>query len=141
MKNYDLSKYMIKSGEVLIFPLTQEEISILKSGMEEFSNYIRLPYITGVHSIKTLEKLEKAVDMENDYWFMNSLWMVVHTKSKEIYGTVRYEKEGEFNKIIKNITVLMDAQETYEEAINLFAKFLSVNNYNNILVEQDEEVI
>lgn len=141
MKNYDLSKYMIKSGEVLIFPLTQEEITILKSGREEFSNYIRLPYITGVHSIETLEKLEKAVDMENDYWFMNSLWMVVHTKSKEIYGTIRYEKEGEFNKIIKNITVLMDAQETYEDAINLFARFLSVNNYNNLLVEQDLDVI
>ena len=141
MKNYDLSKYMIQSGEILIFPLTKEEITILKSGREEFSNYIRLPYITGVHSNNTLEKLENLVDMEDDYWFMNSLWMVVHTKSKEIYGTVRYEKEGEFNKIVKNITVLMDAQQTYEAAIDLFARFLSVNNYNNILVEQDLDVI
>lgn len=141
MKNYDLSKYMIQSGEILIFPLTKEEITILKAGREEFSKYIRLPYITGVHSNATLEKLEKLVDMENDYWFMNSLWMVVHTKSKEIYGTVRYEKEGEFNKIIKNVTILSDAQETYENALNLFARFLSVNNYNNILIEQDEDVI
>lgn len=132
---------MIQSGEILIFPLTKEEITILKGGVEEFSNYIRLPYITGVHSNKTLEKLEGLIDMEDDYWFMNSLWLIVHTKSKEIYGTVRYEKDGEFNKIIKNICVLMDARQTYEDAINLFAKFLSVNNYNNILVEQDLDVI
>ena len=141
MKNYDLSKYMIRSGDVLIFPLTKEEIGILKNSTEEFSKYIRLPYITARHHTDTLQKIENAVDMENDYWFMNSLWMVVHIKTKEIYGTLRYEKEDEFNKIIKNLTMILEYQESYEDCVNLFAKFLEVNNYNNILVENDKNLL
>lgn len=141
MKNYDLSKYMIRHGDILIFPLTKEEVGILKNSASEFSNYIRLPYITATHDINTLEQIESAVDMENDYWFMNSLWMVVHTKTKEIYGTLRYEKENEFNKIVKNITLILEYQESYEDCVNLFAKFLEVNNYNNILVENDKNLL
>lgn len=140
MKNYDLSQYMIRSGDILIFPLTKEEVGILKNGVQEFSDYIRLPYITAIHSKDTLQKIEDAVNMDNNYWFMNSLWMVVHTKTKEIYGTLRYEKEDEFNKIVKNITLLLEYQESYEECVNLFAKFLHVNNYQNILVEVDKDV-
>ena len=141
MKNYDLSKYMIRSGDVLIFPLTKEEVGILKNGTEEFSKYIRLPYITADHSKETLEKIENAVDMENDYWFMDSLWVATHIKTKEIYGTLRYEKDGEYNKIIKNITMILEYQESYEDCVNLFAKFLDVNNYNNILVENDKNLL
>ena len=141
MKNYDLSKYMIRHGDILIFPLTKEEVGILKSGVDEFSNYIRLPYITAAHHKDTLEKIENSIDMENDYWFMSSLWMIVHTKTKEIYGTLRYEKEKEFNKIIKNITLILEYQESYEDCVNLFAKFLEVNNYNNILVETDKNLL
>ena len=141
MKNYDLSKYMIRHGDILIFPLTKEEVGILKGGAEEFGKYIRIPYITAMHDENTLEKIENSVDMENDYWFMDSLWMVVHTKTKEIYGTLRYEKEGEFNKIIKNITLILEYQESYEDCVNLFAKFLDVNNYNNILVETDKNLV
>ena len=140
MKNYDLSQYMIRHGEILIFPLTKEEVGILKSGRANFSEHIGLPYITAPHSKEVLEKIENAMDMDNDYWFMNSLWMVVHTKTKEIYGTLRYEKENEYNKIIRNVTMMFEYPDSYEGCVNLFAKFLEVNNYNNIVVETDNNI-
>lgn len=139
MKNYDLSKYILRSGDVLMFPITSEELQIFKDGRETFAQYIRMPYIGALVPQKKLNELLAKVDMENDYWFMDTIWMVADIKSKEIFGTIRYEKEDEFNKIVKNLTVLLDAVKTYEDAINLFARFLSVNNYNNILVEDEKE--
>lgn len=138
MKNYDLSQYMIRHGEILIFPITKEEVGILKNNRADFSVHLGIPYITSPHSKKTLEQIENKVDMENDYWFMDTLWMVVHTKTKEVYGTLRYEKDGESSKIIKNITMLFEYPDSYEGCVNLFAKFLEVNNYKNITVEEDK---
>ena len=137
MKNYDLSQYMIRHGEILIFPITKEEIGILKSGKENFSKHLGIPYITAPHNIDVLNFIENKTNMENDYWFMDTLWMVVHTKTKEIFGTLRYEKDGEYNKIIKNLTMILEYPESYEDCVNLFAKFLDVNNYRNIVVEND----
>ena len=122
-----------------MFPITSEELEIFKNGRETFGKYIRMPYVGALIRPEKIDEFLNKVDMDNDYWFMDTLWMVADIKSKEIFGTIRYEKEDEFNKIVKNLTVLLDAVNTYEDAINLFARFLSVNNYNNILVEDEKE--
>ena len=130
---------MLRQGDILLFPLTKEEVSMLKN-KSEFEKYIRLPYITANHAVKTLEKISSSVDMENDYWFLNSLWLAVHTKTKEIYGTIRLEKDGEFNKIIKNITLILEYQQSYLSASELFERFLTVNGFNNIVIENDKDL-
>lgn len=139
MKNYDLSEYVLRDGDVIMFPLTKQEISILAEGRNEFEKYFKMPFVAGYHGKDVLTRIANGVNMDNDYWFMDSLWIVVDAKSKEIYGTIRYEKNGEVNKIIKNITLFIDAVETYNKAIELFARFLSVNNYLNIVIEEDKE--
>lgn len=141
MKNYDLSQYVLREKDIIMFPLTQEETGILKSGKELFEDYIKMPYIAGMLCENVLNEIINAEDMENDYWFMNALWIVAHIPSREIFGSIRYKKEEDNNKIIKNITVLSDCQETYIQATELFAKFLSVNGYTNIVIENEKDVI
>ena len=119
MKNYDLSQYMIRQGNIIIFPLTKEEVLMLKN-KAEFEKYINLPYITANHSINSLESIAQSVDMQNDYWFLNSLWVAVHTKTKEIYGTLRLVQQKDVNKIIKNLTLIVEHQESYLLASELF---------------------
>lgn len=132
---------MLRSGEVVMFPITSEEINILMSGKGEFETYFKMPYIAGEFNLPFLERIKTEVNMENPYWFLNSLWVVAHTKSKEIFGTIRLKKELDSTKVFTNITMLLDAQETYSEAVNLFVKFLSVNGYQNIYIEGDKECL
>lgn len=141
MKNYDLSQYMLRRGDILIFPITNEEIGILKNGRTSFEEHFKMPYVAGEFQTERLNEIQRRVDMENDYWFMNSLWIVVDIKSKEIFGTLRYQKCGDKSKVLINLTVFLDAQNLYEEAINLFVDFLSVNGYKNIEIEGEKEVI
>lgn len=141
MKNYNLGEYMLRSGEVVMFPITSEEINILKNGKGEFETYFKMPYIAGEFNTPFLEKIKTEVNMENPYWFLNSLWVIAHIKSKEIFGTIRLKKDIDTTRVYTNITMLLDAQETYSEAVNLFVKFLSVNGYQNIYIEGDKECI
>ena len=141
MKNYNLGEYMLRSGEVVMFPMTNEEIGILKSGKEAFETYFKMPYIAGEFNAPFLEETINAVNMENPYWFLKSLWVVAHIKSKEIFGTIRFKKDLETTKVFTNITMLLDAQDTYSEAVNLFVRFLSVNGYENIYIEGDRECL
>ena len=141
MKNYDLSQYMLRRGDVVMFPITRDEIGILKSGRESFESYFKMPYVAGEFNENGLTAIQNRVDMENDYWFMDSLWIATDVKSKEIFGTLRYEKFEDINKIMINLTVFLDEQNLYEEAINLFADFLSVNGYKNLQIEGEKEII
>ena len=134
MKNYDLSQYMLREGNTLLFPLTQEEISLLNS-KENFSYYIRLPYLAKKQSKGELDKISKNVDMENDYWFLNTQWVSVDVKAKAIVGYLRLEKIDDFNKIIVHLNDKECKSITKQDVINLFYKFLSVNQYYNIVVE------
>lgn len=139
MKNYDLSQYMLRRGDIILFPITQEEVGILKQGKEAFEKYIRMPYVTGVIATDIVEGIESSINMDDDYWFMNTLWIVAHIPSKEIFGTIRYKSVGEESRVITNVTMLSDVPDTYEGAIKLFVDFLSVNNYKNIAIAFEEK--
>lgn len=137
MKNYDLGQYMLQTDKIVMFPITKEEIEILRKGKDDFEKHFRMPYIASDLKTEAFEQLD-ILDMEDDYWFMQSLWIVVDIKAREIFGTLRYKNENDQNKIIANLTMLSDFPEACNEALNLFAKFLTVNNYTNIAVEMEK---
>lgn len=138
MKNYNLGEYMLTTDKIVMFPLTIEELGMLQQNKTVFEEYFKMPYITANLKNEVLEGLINGLNMEDDYWFLNSLWVVVDIKAREIYGTIRYEKCGDDNKIITNLTLLSDFPEACDEALNLFAKFLVVNGYKNIIVQTDK---
>jgi len=129
---------MLKTNKIIMFPITKEELEVLKNSRDQFETYFKMPFIASELHQEVFANLLNNLDMENDYWFMNTLWVVVDIKAREIYGTIRYEKCQEANKIIANLTMLSDFPEACDEALSLFAKFLTVNNYDNILIENDK---
>lgn len=140
MKNYDLSKYILRDKDLMLFPLTKEEVSILKSGLVEFENYIRLPYYAKTQDENELQAIIDAVDMENDYWFLNTQWVGVDIKSRSIIGRLKLEKIDQFNKIVLQVTDEKCVSVTREDVLGLFYKFLAVNGYVNIVVQNLDEV-
>ena len=138
MKKYDLGEYMLTTDKIVMFPITIEELKVLRESKQKFEEYFKMPYITADLIDEVLDGVINNLDMDNEYWFLNSLWIVVDIKAREIYGTIRYEKCGDENKIITNLTLLSDFPEAYDQSINLFAKFLIVNNYKNIVVVKDK---
>ena len=138
MKNYNLGEYMLTTDKIVMFPLSLEELKLLTQNKQEFEKYFNMPYITGDLKNEVLNNIINSLDMDNAYWFLNSLWVVVDIKAREMYGTLRYEKCGDVNKLLINLTLLSDFPESYDEALNLFAKFFVVNGYKNIVVEQDK---
>ena len=138
MKNYNLGEYMLTTDKIVMFPLTIEELMLLKENRNGFESYFKMPYITANLKNEVLECLINGLNMDDDYWFLNSLWVVVDIKAREIYGTIRYEKCEDINNIITNLTMLSDFPEACDEALNLFAKFLIVNGYKNIVVQTDK---
>lgn len=138
MKNYNLGEYMLTTDKIVMFPLSLEELELLTKNKQEFEKYFNMPYITADLKNEVLNNLINCLDMDDEYWFLHSLWIVVDIKAREIYGTIRYEKCGEINKLITNLTLLSDFPEACDDALNLFAKFFVVNGYKNIVVENDK---
>lgn len=142
MKNYDLSQYVLREGNAMLFPLTKEEISYLKFGAEVFSSYIRIPYFAKVQSVQELELLCEKLDMEDDYWFLKSQWAIVDIKARAIVGYLRLEQISNFNKIVFEVCDDKCKGIAREDALNLFVKFLSINNFYNIVLEDvDKKVV
>lgn len=141
MKNYDLSQYVLRQGDIIMFPLTKDEVLLLKNGKQQFEEYFKMPYVAGQLATGQMQSILNNLNMLDDYWFLNSLWVVMHAPSKEIFGTIRYLKQDNTSKVIKNITVLSDCQETYLQATELFVRFLSVNNFKNIVIENEKDII
>lgn len=142
MKNYDLSQYVLRAGNAMIFPLTQEEVSILCDGEDAFSKYIRMPYFAKSQKVEDLQKLTNDIDMENEFWFLNTLWVSVDIKARAIIGYLRLEKVDQFNKIIFQVTDDKCESITREDIFELFYKFLIANNYYNIVYEDiDKKVV
>lgn len=135
MKNYDLSQYMLRSGNVIIFPLTKDELSILSSGVDNFSSYIRMPYFAKSQVAEEVARVIDSVDMEDDYWFLNTQWVGVDIKARAIIGYLRLEKVDQFNKIVFQVTDEKCESVTREDVLELFYRFLAVNNYYNIVLE------
>lgn len=135
MKNYDLSQYILREGNTMLFPLTKEELSMLAVSIDGFSHYIRLPYLAMQQKKEDLEQVCNAVDMEDDYWFLSTQWVCVDVKARAIVGFLRLETVDQFNKIIFHINDNECKGITRDDAFGLFFKFLSVNNYYNIVVE------
>ena len=135
MKNYDLSQYVLRAGNAMIFPLTQEEVAILCVGEADFSKYIRMPYFAKSQKTEDLQKLANSIDMENEYWFLNTLWVSVDIKARAIIGYLRLEQVAQFNKIIFQVTDDKCESITRDDVLELFYKFLTANNYYNIVYE------
>ncbi|MBE7075037.1 MAG: hypothetical protein E7376_03570 [Clostridiales bacterium] len=135
MKEYDLSQYILRSGNVMLFPLTREEVHCLLSGVNNFVNYIRLPYFAKKQDSCELENIINAVDMENDYWFLNTQWVCVDIKARAIVGYLRLEKIEQFNKIVMQVTDESCQGITRDDVLDLFYRFLAGNDYYNIIVE------
>ena len=140
MKNYDLSKYILQKDTLLIFPLTKDEVAMLMTGADKFSEYIRIPYLAKEHDDTFLNKVLQNIDMENDYWFLDSIWMCTDIKAKAIVGTVKLEKVDQFNKIVMQVNEDSCVSVTSDDVLNLFYRFLAGNGFVNIVVQTLNEV-
>lgn len=132
MKNYDLSQYVLQYGNTMLFPLTKEEILILKKDKNEFSSYIRLPFLARLQTKDELEKVYDAVDMEDEYWFLKSLWVGVDIKARAIVGYLKLEKIDEFNKIVLSINEENCVSTKRDDFLELFHNFLNLNNISYV---------
>ena len=132
MKNIDLSQYIIRDGNTLLFPLTKEELSMLIESTDGFSKYIRMPYYA---TNNNFNDIYNKLDMDNDYWFLNSIWVGVDVKARAIIGTLWLEQIEQFNKIVLQVTEDKCESITKNDVLMLFYNFLNVNNYCNIIVE------
>lgn len=142
MKNYDLSQYVLRDGNTMIFPLTKEEVCCLLTGKQNFSSYIRLPYFAKQQTVFELKQISENVDMEDDYWFLSTQWVAVDVLAKAIVGYLRLEKVDQFNKIVLQVTDEKCQSITRENVLELFYKFLSLNDFYNIIVEDiDKKVV
>ncbi len=140
--NYDLSQYLLQDGNTLLFPLTKEEVSQLVLSVEDFSAYIRLPFYAKLQNKKSLQKVVSALDMEDNYWFLNTQWVCVDVKARAIVGLIKLEKVDQFNKIVLHVNEEKCVGITKNDVLQLFYKFLSVNNFCNIIVEDlDKKVV
>ena len=41
MKNYDLGEYMLKTDKIVMFPITIDELNLLKNSKENFEAYFK----------------------------------------------------------------------------------------------------
>lgn len=140
--NYDLSQYMIQNGNTLIFPLTKEEVSQLVSSVEDFSAYIRLPFYAKLQNIDSLKNILSVLNMEDNYWFLKTQWVCVDVKARAIVGLIKLEQVDQFNKIVLHVNQEKCVAITKDDVLELFYKFLSVNNFYNIIVEDlDKKVV
>lgn len=140
MKNYDLSQYMLRKENTLLFPLTQEELITLNTSVADFENYIKLPYYAKEQSKDELLKIIENVNMEDDYWFLSSQWVAVDVKAKAIVGYLRLEKVDQFNKIVLQVSEDKCSSIKRDDVLNLFYRFLAGNDFYNIVVEYKDEV-
>ncbi len=141
MKNYDLSQYILRDGNVMLFPLTKEEMTYLLQSKDVFSSYIRLPYYAKEQNLDVLQKVCDQLDMEDDYWFLHTGWTVVDVKARAIVGFLRLEQVDQFNKIVFQVTDDKCEGIKRDDALNLFFKFLNVNNFYNIVVEDLDKAV
>ena len=80
--------------------------------------------------------------MEDDYWFLSTQWVAVDVLAKAIVGYLRLEKVDQFNKIVLQVTDEKCQSITRENVLELFYKFLSLNDFYNIIVEDiDKKVV
>ena len=133
MKNYDLSQYMLREDNLILFPLTYEEIMILIDGKDKFQEYIRLPYFAKDQNKEELLSIASGVDMNDDYWFLKTQWVAVDVKERAIIARLNLKQEDIFNKIIYQINDEKCLSVKRDDVVNLFYKFLNVNNYVNII--------
>jgi len=139
MKNYDLSKYLLQKDDLIIFPLTKEEVSLLKEDVDGFSKYIRISYLAKQHSEDFLEKIINNMDMEDDYWFLNSLWLCTDIKARAIIGTLNLEKADQFNIITMQVSDEHCKSVNKEDVKKLFYRFLAGNDFINIVIKDLDE--
>jgi len=140
MKSYDLSQYILRKNSVLLFPLTREELEMLNEDEQKFSSYIKLPYFAKNQEKNELTEIINNVDMENDYWFLKSQWVIVDVKAKAIVGYLRLTQEDIWNIIVMQITKDECKDIEREDVLGLFYRFLAGNGYPNICVKYIDEV-
>ena len=139
MKEYDLSKYILQNDTLFIFPLTKDEVQILKQGAEEFSGYIKIPYLAKIHSGEFLDVIFNNISMDDDYWFLNSIWMCVDTKARAIVGTVKLDSDKTSTRMLFQVSENACASVSKNDVQKLFYRFLSGNEYQNIVaIDMDE---
>jgi len=134
MKNYDLSQYMLRKDNVLMFPLTKEELEVLRGDEGKFSRVINLPYYAKIQEKEELDTIINGVDMDDDYWFMKSQWAIVDVKVKAIVGYLRLEVQDIWNIIVLQVSEDVCKGIEREDALGLFYRFLAGNGYPNICV-------
>ena len=131
---------MLRGNGFVIFPLTKEEITELGESVLEFEKRIGLPYHSKKYSRSEIEGITSNLDMENDYWFLDTLWVGVDFGTKSVVGSLRLVRGDNKNVVIYHHNEGKCTTSTKRDFVGLFQKFLEVNNYNNItLVKTDEE--
>ena len=140
MKKIDLSEYILQKDNLLVFPLTKDEIRILRHSKDEFSTYIKIPYLAHTHNDIFLEKVINNINMDDNFWFLNTIWVCVDILAKSIVGTVKLESANENNKIIYLINEKNCVSTNKKQITDLFYAFYDANGYKNISTHNLNEV-
>ncbi len=139
MKDYDLSQYMLRGNGFVIFPLTKVELERLGESVIEFERKLGLPYHSKRYTKGEIENISKGIDMENDYWFLDTLWVGVDFGTKSVVGSLRLIKGDNNNTVIYHHNENKCATSSRNDFLGLFQKFLEVNNFNNIVILKSDE--
>lgn len=142
------------NSNILIFPLTVQELQILNENVANFENYINLSYnTTSISQNNNLKKQFELLMLDNENFPINSVWVIVSAKDKSIVGTICPNIKNNFTKNTNSdatsVNISLDLNNvaiSLSDAISsiqLFEQWLAENGAKSIFcqVEKDNDFI
>lgn len=95
MQQEDLSEYVLESKDVLVFPLSLQELELLNQNPVAFSAYINVWYDGDDFNSPVMQKayqeqIKLLKDNESD-WIWHTFWMIVSIKERTIVGSICFK--------------------------------------------------
>ena len=90
-----MSDYVLKSNEVLVFPLVKEELQLLYDNPVAFSSYINVWYdgegYSDSNKKSQYDSVIKNITDHEDDWLYHTYWMIVSINKRTIVGSIRFD--------------------------------------------------
>lgn len=133
-------------SEVLIFPLTLEELELLKQDKDGFEKYINLEYCaedTNDPEIQNIIEIQlKMLKNDQKNWIFHTFWVIVSLLNRKIVGTIDFKntpnKNGEV-EIGYGIGTNFQNRGYATSAVELLTNFAKQNGIKKLFANTNKD--